>query len=113
MNIATREADIFKALSEPIRLRMLVLLTKGELCVCDLTEILEVPQPTVSRHMGKLRQLSLVNDRRAGRWVHYRLTESSDPVIGQVVSLVGQLAERQPYSDDLARHSNHTCAGPC
>ena len=68
-------ADIFKALGDPVRLRLFSLLaTKGELCVCHLTEALQLPQSTVSRHLGVLRQVGLVDTRRQGKWIHYRLT---------------------------------------
>ena len=107
------EPDIFKALAEPIRLRILVLLTRGELCVCDLTAILDLPQPTISRHMGKLKVLGLVGDRRNGRWVHYRLNDTADPVISRLLELVRSLKERQPYAADLGRLATHNCAGRC
>ncbi|MEQ1507992.1 MAG: metalloregulator ArsR/SmtB family transcription factor [Myxococcota bacterium] len=71
-------ADVFKAASEPIRLRILGLLAHGELCVCHLHDALEAPQPTVSRHLGVLRHAGLVRARREGSWVHYALTESAE-----------------------------------
>jgi ArsR family transcriptional regulator len=113
MNIFATESDLFKALAEPIRLRILVLLSDGELCVCDLTALLELPQPTISRHMGKLKQLGLVTDRRNGRWVHYRLADATDPVVGQLLVLVKSLGQRQPYAHDLEKLKKHECAGNC
>lgn len=65
-----------KALADDTRLRLAVLLFRyGELCVCDLVEALQLPQPTVSRHLAQLRNAGLVTDRREGQWVHYRLAE--------------------------------------
>jgi ArsR family transcriptional regulator len=71
-------ADIFKAASEPVRVRILSLLAHGELCVCHLHSALEAPQPTVSRHLAILRQANLVRARRDGSWVHYALTDTAE-----------------------------------
>ena len=63
----------FRALSDPTRLRILSLLREGELCVCDLVNILDLPQPTVSRHLAYLRKTGLVSARKDGLWQHYSL----------------------------------------
>ena len=68
-----KTAQLFKALSDETRLRILALLTAGELCVCDLMAVLELPQSTVSRHLAYLRNSGLVEDRRQGIWMYYRL----------------------------------------
>lgn len=66
-------AQIFKALADETRLRIMLLLQEhGELCVCDLTEALGIPQSTVSRHLASLRRAGLVADRRQGVWMYYR-----------------------------------------
>jgi ArsR family transcriptional regulator len=70
-----KTAHLFKALSDETRLRILALLTLGELCVCDLMSVLELPQSTVSRHLAYLRNTGLVEDRRQGVWMYYRLAE--------------------------------------
>ena len=68
-------ANLFKALSEPIRLRILVLLLdKGELCVCDLVDTLELSQSVTSRHLAYLRNNDIVTARREGVWMYYQLT---------------------------------------
>jgi ArsR family transcriptional regulator len=59
----TRVDHMFRAFSDPIRLRILHLIADGELCVCDLVEILGLPQPTVSRHLSYLRKAGLVSAR--------------------------------------------------
>ena len=64
---------MFRAFSDPIRLRILHLLRDGELCVCDLVEILHAPQPTVSRHLSYLRRAGLVNVRQQRSWNFYTL----------------------------------------
>jgi ArsR family transcriptional regulator len=70
----TRVDLMFRAFSDPIRLRILHLVADGELCVCDLVEILELPQPTVSRHLSYLRRAGLVSTREERSWNFYRLT---------------------------------------
>ncbi|MBL1259012.1 MAG: helix-turn-helix transcriptional regulator [Thiotrichaceae bacterium] len=69
-------AALFKTLSEPVRLRITyLLLEKGELCVCDLVETLELPQSVVSRHLAYLRNNGLVTTRREGIWVYYQIVD--------------------------------------
>jgi ArsR family transcriptional regulator len=68
---------IFKALSDETRLRIIKLLEKGELCVCDITAALDMVQPKVSFHLNTLKAAGLIKDRKAGRWIHYSL-ENSD-----------------------------------
>ncbi|MGD8395229.1 MAG: metalloregulator ArsR/SmtB family transcription factor [Candidatus Eiseniibacteriota bacterium] len=72
MNTADSLADIARALADPGRIRVLRALRGRELCVCQLTEFLELATSTVSRHMAVLRQAGLVESRRRGRWVFYR-----------------------------------------
>ena len=68
-------AQIYKALSEQMRLRILMLLTHGELCVCDLMAVLEEPQSKVSRHVAYLKNSGLIKGKRVGTWMHYFLKE--------------------------------------
>jgi ArsR family transcriptional regulator len=70
---------LFKALGDETRLRIVALLSHGELCVCHLEEALALSQPNVSRHLGILRAACVVEDRREGNWVYYRLLEQDDP----------------------------------
>lgn len=77
MKTTTQQLDIdtiFRALSDQTRLRILNLLQGGELCVCDLVAVLDVPQPTASRHLAYLRKTGLVLARKEGLWHYYRLT---------------------------------------
>jgi ArsR family transcriptional regulator, arsenate/arsenite/antimonite-responsive transcriptional repressor len=64
---------MFKALSDETRLRILCLLLEGELCVCDLMAVLQLPQSTVSRHLAYLKNAGWVNDRRCGVWMYYSI----------------------------------------
>ncbi|MEZ5535133.1 MAG: metalloregulator ArsR/SmtB family transcription factor [Thiolinea sp.] len=61
-----------KALSDETRMRILMLLmAQGELCVCDLTQVLDISQPKISRHLAILRESGLLHGRKAGLWVYY------------------------------------------
>ena len=62
---------VFKALSDETRIRMLYLLSEGELCVCEIMQALEISQTRASRNLGILRDAGLLQDRRDGQWVHY------------------------------------------
>lgn len=65
---------LFKALGDPTRLRIVKLLEEGELCVCQLTAVLQMGQSRISRHLSILKQAGLIADRKQGKWVHYRLS---------------------------------------
>lgn len=79
-------ARLFKALAEETRLEILALLLRhGELCVCDVQEVLGVTQSKASRHLRYLLGSGLVRDRREGLWVRYRIVE--DPTPEQVAVL--------------------------
>ena len=68
------ELPIFlKLLAEPNRLRILVLLAQGELCVCDIEDGLGLPQNLVSQHLQALKRAGLLRDRRQGKWIYYRI----------------------------------------
>jgi len=79
---------LFKALADATRLRILALLLTGEVCVCDIHESLKIPQPKASRHLASLRQAGLVDTRRDGLWIHYRLAKLADPVLTAIVDAV-------------------------
>jgi ArsR family transcriptional regulator len=81
-------ASLFQALADATRLRILGLLLAGEMCVCDIHESLKIPQPKASRHLAYLRRAGLVETRRDGLWVHYRLGKLSDPVLAAIVDAV-------------------------
>jgi ArsR family transcriptional regulator len=68
--------QIFKALSDETRLRILSLMKKGEICVCDIAETLNMTQPNISFHLSVLKESGLIQDRKNGRWIHYSLDES-------------------------------------
>lgn len=73
--IMLQPVQLFKILSDETRLAILMLLREsGEMCVCDICGATSESQPKISRHMAILREAGLVLDRRAGKWIHYRLS---------------------------------------
>ncbi|MDM7934259.1 MAG: metalloregulator ArsR/SmtB family transcription factor [Methanothrix sp.] len=72
-----RQAQVFRALADPCRLKILYLLREGELCVCEIMVGLDRPQSTTSHHLSILREAGLVRERRDGRWSRYRLSEGA------------------------------------
>lgn len=84
-----RDLDaVFKGFADPTRIRILSLLAAGELCVCDLVDILGLPQPTVSRHLAYLRRMGLVEATRAAKFAHYRLAEPEHAVHQNLINCV-------------------------
>jgi ArsR family transcriptional regulator, arsenate/arsenite/antimonite-responsive transcriptional repressor len=77
--------NVFKALADRTRLRILALLGNNEVCVCHIHDSLGLPQPTVSRHLAYLRRSGLVEARRDGVWMHYQVSKALDPVLRGVV----------------------------
>ena len=73
-------SQLYRALADETRLRIVNLLLEGELCICELTEILKMTQSKVSRHMAYLRHSGIVNDRREAVWVYYSLAEPKNKV---------------------------------
>jgi ArsR family transcriptional regulator, arsenate/arsenite/antimonite-responsive transcriptional repressor len=72
---------ITKALSDPNRVRILVALKRGELCVCQITELFGLATSTVSKHLSVLNHAGLILSRKTERWVYYRLPDNSAPVV--------------------------------
>lgn len=72
---------IFKALADPTRLRIILLLRRRELCVCEIMYILGMEQSRVSHQMRILRHAGLVEDAREGRWINYRISEPARPLL--------------------------------
>ena len=79
---------VFKGFADPTRIRILSLLAAGELCVSDIVEILELPQPAVSRHLAYLRRMGLVEVKRDLKFAHYRLAAPEHAVHQNLISCV-------------------------
>lgn len=88
--------NLFKALADKTRLRILALLGNNEVCVCHLHDSLGLPQPTVSRHLAYLRRSGLVAVRRDGVWMHYRVSRSLRPAIQGVVAAAVKALQQLP-----------------
>ena len=69
---------LFRALADPTRLRLINLIAEQEICVCYFVEVIDAPQPKISRHLAYLRRLGIVAVRREGKWMHYRLAMPTD-----------------------------------
>ena len=79
--MAGREYSIellFKALADRTRLRLINLIGEDEVCVCFFVEVLKTNQPKISRHLAYLRKAGVVDARREGKWMHYRIVEPPD-----------------------------------
>jgi ArsR family transcriptional regulator, arsenate/arsenite/antimonite-responsive transcriptional repressor len=105
---------LFKALADGTRLRILGLLLTGEVCVCHIHQTLKIPQPKASRHLAYLRRSGLVETRRDGLWIHYRLATSSDPVVAAIAEAVRHgLTHMDVVHRDAARLQKKTgCCVP-
>ncbi|MFE1951925.1 ArsR/SmtB family transcription factor [Streptomyces sp. NPDC059524] len=85
---AERTAKMFKALGDPVRLRLFSLVAShegGEACVCDISDV-GVSQPTVSHHLKKLKDAGLLTSERRGTWVYYRVEPSVLAAMGQLLT---------------------------
>jgi len=90
-------AQTIKALSDPIRLRIVLLLqAEGELCVCDLIAVLKLPQSTVSRHLAYLRHSCWVDIRRDGVWMYYTLSKESCDICREMLLTLGRYTAQLP-----------------
>ena len=92
--------NLFKALADDTRLRILALLGDNEVCVCHIHDSLGLPQPTVSRHLAYLRRSGLVAARRDGVWMHYRVSRSLSPLVQGVVAAAGEALQRLPATTE-------------
>lgn len=100
--------ELFAALGERLRLRLACCLLaapkRGEgLCVCELTDALEVSQPNVSRHLKLLKAAGLVEERREGRWVYYRLTHVEQPFFQNLRCCLDAVCCCTDIQEDLRR----------
>lgn len=100
------EPDIFfKLIGDQTRLRCLMLLAAhGELCVCELVEAIEESQPKISRHLGLLRDAGVVESRRQGLWIFYRLSQSLPSwAVTALEATASGVGKSQPYEGDAKR----------
>ena len=102
--------QLFRALADPTRLRLLNLIADREVCVCYFVGILRIGQPKVSRHLAYLRRAGIVAARREGRWMHYRLAAPREPVAAEILrATLVHLKSLAQMQRDLARLGSACC----
>lgn len=105
---------MFRAFSDPIRLRILNLLQAGELCVCDLVDVLQLPQPTISRHLSYLRRAGLVTARRERSWNFYALAKARSTFHGKLLDCLASCFRDVPeMTRDAKRVRQNQKRGGC
>lgn len=113
-----KAAELFSLLSDATRLRAIMLIrAERELCVCELTQALDESQPKVSRHLALMREAGLVQARREGTWMHYRLSRKlpawAEAIIDQVSMELGALAEFQRDKQRLEQMQHRPAVRAC
>lgn len=98
-----RTTQMFRALGDETRLRILNLLQQRELCVCQIVDVLGLGQSKVSRHLAHLRGAGLVSDRREATWMYYSLAEPQGPLHEQILKCIKLLAQEVPVADEDSR----------
>ena len=100
----------FQALGDATRLRLLNLMGDQELCVCYFVEILKQAQPKISRHLAYLRRAGIVEARREGKWMHYRITPPADAGAAQLLrQTLAWLKQDRAMQADRARLGKACC----
>lgn len=95
---------VTKALADENRVRILVCLRGGELCVCQIIALLRLAPSTVSKHLSILRQARLIEGRKQGRWMHYRLADRDAPKVAHdAICWVGQAVAHEKVTIDDAK----------
>jgi ArsR family transcriptional regulator len=102
--------QLFAALADPTRLRLLNLMNGREVCVCYFVEILKQGQPKISRHLAYLRRAGIVQARREGKWMHYRIEPPADPRAASILdATLKSFATDGNMQTDLARLGRACC----
>lgn len=93
--------QLYKALSEETRIRIMLLLMRGELCVCDIQAVLDEPQSKISRHLAYLKHSGLLRSKRVGVWMHYLIKETADETCkAQLAFMEEHLSKLPQYQED-------------
>jgi ArsR family transcriptional regulator len=107
-------SGLFKALGDDTRLRIVALLSHGELCVCHVEEALGLPQATASRQLSILKHAGIVDARREGTWMHYRLSPSLEGTSRQLLrTLVKEFGRHDRLRKDIERLLKARKPGAC
>lgn len=102
----------FRALADRTRLRLINLMGAGEVCVCFLVEILGTSQPKISRHLAYLKRAEIVDARRDGRWMHYRLVTPPDANAAEVLRGVRTWLEADKQMQQDIKRLRSVCCAP-
>ena len=102
--------QFFRALADRTRLRLLNLMSGQEVCVCYFVEILGLPQSTISRHLAYMRRAGLVQSRREGQWMHYRLAELKQ---ASVQAILREVLKSFPADKEMARDRARLVRASC
>lgn len=105
---------VMKTVADPTRVRILKLLEKGEMCVCQVIAILEFNQSTISKHLFLLKMSELVKERKEGKWVYYSLNSSGGSTYARKMlrSLMGWLNDDPVIAKDRKRETIARKMGP-
>ncbi|MBP1720060.1 MAG: transcriptional regulator, ArsR family [Deltaproteobacteria bacterium] len=104
----------FRALADETRLRIVMLLLHGELCVCDLMAILDAPQSKLSRHLAYLKHSGIVSGRREGVWMHYSLRAPLNELYRDQIDLFrGKFSALSPFREDKRKMLKFKTNGVC
>ena len=96
---------VTKALADENRIRILLALQRGELCVCQLTELMGLAPSTTSKHLSILYQAGLLNSRKHGRWMYYALPgkEAALPTREAIRWVLNSLTDEPRFAEDVVR----------
>lgn len=101
---------LFAALADPTRLQLLNLMNGREVCVCYFVEILNQSQPKISRHLAYLRRAGIVEARRDGKWMHYRIERPANAAAASILkATLKSFAQDRAMRADLARLQRACC----
>lgn len=104
--------DVFKALSDENRLRVLHLIMNGYWCGCEIEVLLEMTQSNVSRHLAKLKSAGVIKGDKSAQWVHYTINETFSNKHHDLYNyLSSQFKENEVFKNDLKRVEHYTASG--
>ncbi len=107
--------NLLKAFADETRLRILSLLSNGQLCVCDIMSVIKAPQPKISRHLAYLRRHKLVETTREGQWIYYALAKPTGNFHKRLLACLDDCPEEAPiFAKDkktLKRLDYRKCGG--
>jgi ArsR family transcriptional regulator len=103
--------ELFQALGDRTRVRLLNLMADGDVCVCFFVEVLDEPQPKISRHLAYLRSAGLVTARREGKWANYTMTPPEHPTVRAAFeAVIAALKDDRELQKDRAALARACCS---